>query len=242
MIDKPIMGEDVYLDPLFADGLVGCWLFNEKPDKLGKVYDVSGYGHTGTLVADTIGVPGRFGPALYFDGTDDYVAFGSPSVFTLNRNFTLCAWFQQNTTTDDNSLISHGSGEWYFRADSTNKLAFLESQVANLLVGDTLLGTGWNFGAVTVGSGATATLTLYLNGEPDGTTTTTATFNDGIEQVVVGADIQPGPVYASFFNGSIDSVQIFNRALSAAEIQGLYQDPFWGFRKNESGKNLFINE
>ena len=41
---EPMLGEQIDHTGI-GKGIVGCWLFNENPGKLGKVYDVSGNGN-----------------------------------------------------------------------------------------------------------------------------------------------------------------------------------------------------
>jgi len=60
--------------PMPERNIVGDWPMNSLG---GRIFDRSGNDHTGTLVGDTHWVLGKFGPALRFDGTSDYVIFGN---------------------------------------------------------------------------------------------------------------------------------------------------------------------
>ena len=64
------------------------------------------------------------------------------------------------------------------------------------------------------------TLEVYVDGELQLTRTNLGprTFND--EPVLIGRF--PGSVHADFFRGVVDEVRIYNRALSAEEVAGLY--------------------
>jgi len=77
---KPMLGQQVDRSHPCAKGLVGFWLMNEGTGN--RIQDLSGNRITGTLVADTHFVPGKFGSALGFDGTGDYVSIGQPQVLT----------------------------------------------------------------------------------------------------------------------------------------------------------------
>jgi hypothetical protein len=68
-------------------------------------------------------------------------------------------------------------------------------------------------------------ITVYYNGQPDGT----AAFTQGPIQTSTG-DLEigfySGGVPVPYFYGSIDEVRIYNYALSASEIQALYNEKF----------------
>ena len=58
-----------------SKGLVACYLMNEKGDI--QIHDLTGNGNTGTFVNDTHWVVGPNGPAIDFDGTNDYINLGN---------------------------------------------------------------------------------------------------------------------------------------------------------------------
>ena len=62
-------------------------------------------------------------------------------------------------------------------------------------------------------------LTLYVNGESDGTFTLTNSILQPW-QMIIGASLSGTPQY---FNGEIDEVRIYNRALSAEEVKASYE-------------------
>jgi uncharacterized repeat protein (TIGR01451 family) len=65
---------------------------------------------------------------------------------------------------------------------------------------------------------------LYIDGVLVNNLTTPVTFNNGVNAVYIGAlMVKTSP--NSYFNGQIDDVRIYNRALSDAEIQTLFNLP-----------------
>ena len=71
---KPPPGSRVDKQIQLAQGLVGCWLFNEGAGRVAN--DISGYGNHGTLagmVNPPTATSGWGGGGLQFDGSDDYV-------------------------------------------------------------------------------------------------------------------------------------------------------------------------
>ncbi|KKL14339.1 hypothetical protein LCGC14_2516680 [marine sediment metagenome] len=89
VVDKPIMGVQLNYGHDKSRGLVGIWIFNDKPGVVGRTYDLSGNGNHGTLVADTHSVPGKFGNALDFDGTGDTVQIPNSSSLSFSGDMTL---------------------------------------------------------------------------------------------------------------------------------------------------------
>jgi hypothetical protein len=98
------------------------------------------------------------------------------------------------------------------------------SAIASSSCGTTVLQTNtWYFIAATYDSSA-KTVHLYINGVDDGATVYSGTvpaslFINTSEHVVIGDTVNGS--FANF-NGQIDDVRIYNRALSAAEIAALY--------------------
>src|SRR3990167_372703 len=77
-------------------GLVGHWTFDGKDLNTGAAMDASGQGNHGALVnmsTSTSRVPGKFGQALKFDGTNDYVDAGNGnSLNVADSAVTICTW------------------------------------------------------------------------------------------------------------------------------------------------------
>ena len=97
--------------PAWADppppGLVAAYAFDETSGT--TAVDASGNGRTGVVVGRDVGDPGRYGGALSFDGSDDYV--GLPALGTFyNSAFTLEAWVQKATTKSDVGIVGTWAG------------------------------------------------------------------------------------------------------------------------------------
>ncbi|MCJ7816994.1 MAG: LamG domain-containing protein, partial [Candidatus Aenigmarchaeota archaeon] len=68
----------------------------------------------------------------------------------------------------------------------------------------------------------TNTLKMYVDGVQDGSAqTTSGTLLTSTQPVSIGS-AEPNYVSTEYFNGTIDDVRIYNRALNASEIQALY--------------------
>jgi hypothetical protein len=247
MIDKPLMGQDVYMDPQFADGLVGCWLFNDSPAVAGLTYDTSGYGNHGTLVADTHSVPGKFGNALNFDGAGDYVSVADHSSLDITSAITISAivqlWTLPSLPNGAYTILQKG----YHSAEGNEPYAFRVDN--NAAEGGHHLHFGTFSGSETqvewvhsygvdewhhvIASFTGTHYKLFSDGAEVASLTNSTQLSTSAYPLTIGASYIEG--YSREFDGAIDHVMLWNRVLAAEEILKLYQDPFWGFRKNEAG-------
>ena len=229
---KPVLGSQIQLGHPLARGLVGCWLMNEGSGA--KVLDLSGNGNTGSLVADTHFVPGKFGSALDFDGTGDYVDCGNKSSlkFGATTNFTIEAWVKSSSANGTVvGCVDGGSTLGYIVRFLNGRIyIWLDDDVANPYgyLGTATFDDGiWHHLVVTFYRDGLAI--GYKDGIQIGTLNISAVGNiDHAVSTKIGAyAIAPYVL----FTGQIDHVTIYNRALSAQEVRQLYIDPFCMFEE-----------
>jgi len=209
-----------------AKGLVGYWLFNEGAGN--TVFDLSGKNNIGTLVgAPTWGL-GRSGKALGFDG-DDYVSIPDSSDWDIGSgDYSIESWFKTSSSGDIfvvGQSNAGGSASWYLRINgiSANKISFVTSvsTVAKIVTSTTSVNDGaWYHVVGIIRSG---TMYLYVNGISEGTPLAIGAVDNYNNAVSIG---RLGEYDGLYFNGSIDEVRIYNRALSANEIAWLYREPY----------------
>ena len=225
--------------PVLNDGLIGHWTFDGK-DMYTNVKDTSGQGNNGNLklgasgnTATTTG-PGRIGQALKFDGANDYVILGTASSLDLgDTSLTLAGWVNMDAKDGANRWIvtkegTSGHRGWTLRAT----VDYLPMPFAVGVSGDgstittrvsaTIPETGKWYYVVGVYDKAAQTLHMYVNGVLDDGAlygTVPSSLNEPSAAPYIGA--RSGD--SEFFNGSLDDVRIYNRALSADEIKRLYQ-------------------
>jgi len=216
-------------------GLVGWWKLDESgntntaADSAGSV--------TGTLTgfpADESANwgPGKFGNRLEFDGTDDYITLGNPAALRLTGSMTISVWIRGDSfPAADHDIVSKagnvGSRGYVLRIDGT-EVAGPTGQVECIVAPDgstmTTRSTGekinpgaWHHIAC-VYNAAALTLDTYVDGVLDSDNLNGAVppsqFNPAIN-----ANIGRRPNNGAYFDGIIDDVRIYNRALSAGEIQ-----------------------
>ena len=227
-----------------ANGLVGFWSFSENKISGTTVADESGQGNNGTLTNGPKKAPGKIGQALSFDGVNDYVGFGN-ILDIPSGDFTYTAWFnlrQFNSNNFGERLVAKGSTGNYARytfdiygpdaGASQGKLEFYycEGTSSGPCTGyavatvETVSVNQWYLGVVTR-TGSTAR--IYLNGSLSNTATlgTGGTItNTNFEIGRTSRDWHTGDIWrADYFNGLIDEVRVYNRALTADEIKRLYR-------------------
>ena len=188
--------------------------------------DVSNNGNNGTLTNGPT-YNSANGGSIVFDGADDYVIVSSnPSSIPYGSSArTVSIWFYTNTTTwvvNTNNLFFYGSGttgsafgidfstypsmEVYTWGGGSNDFSF----------STTYSQVGWKNITVTY-NGAT-TILIYENGVPTQTFTLPSTRNTITSAVFIGA-INPSIIPGALYDGRISNTSIYNRALSATEIQ-----------------------
>jgi len=213
---------------LYRNGTVAAiWHFDEGSGT--TAYDSSGNGNSGTLINGPAWVAGKSGSALQFDGTNKYVNI-SKIVLPSNNVWTAELWFKTSTSgtllSEQDVPYSSSPSSWdpFLYVETNGKLhggiccgiPSLESSVA---VND----NNWHHAVFVINS--TTYQKLYLDGQLIGTDTT-ITPEGPYNYVYVGngyAQYWPNTNDGwYFFNGTIDEVKIFNRALTSNEVQSEY--------------------
>jgi len=191
--------------------------------------DSSGSNNTGTLSSATWSASGKYGNALSFNGSNSYVDLGNASSLQLTGSMTISAWINSAAfPADDAAIVSkRGSGSNGFQLDTTidkgpRTIGFklTSSSGANMArYGSTAMLTSQWYYVTGVYNASTQSMDVYLNGVLDnGSLTGTVTSSQ--QNSTLNVDIGKRAGASGFnFNGLIDEVRIYNRALSQAEIQ-----------------------
>ena len=203
-----------------SNGLVGYWSFNEGTSTL--AHDFSGHGNTGTLSGTTLPTwtAGKLGQALKFNGSTSYVTASNVSVgnsFTASAWVKAAAWPQINGT---RILEANGAGRGNtFGLVIANGATGVSSAVNNTLpaTGVALTAGVWKLVTVTYDG---TTEFLYANGA---LISSKAVTTAGAGSHTMGIGTRGNTPGTLVWNGTIDDVRIYNRALSAQEVKQLYQ-------------------
>ena len=220
-----------------STGLVAHWTFDEGSGDI--AYDSAG-DNDGTIYGARW-TDGILGGALDFDGINDCVGFGDIDEFEFGDNdFSVSAWFYTKGTHYINNVpASHHVGhvvgkynwgssgrQWAFWQDESGYLTFYTSPTGATHEWLTSLegGDDYRYQWVHVaGVRNGPTKLLYIDGALDNTGPTAGVVTGKSSRVYIAATESPDVGVYHFFNGIIDDVRVYDRALSAEEVEGLYQ-------------------
>lgn len=223
---------------IFARNLVGWWpMGNRLSWGSDTLYDMSGNGNHGTLTSMNRETDWMLGhrAGLKFDGVNDFVDIGdiNAPIGAAERSITL--WFNTNVFgTDVNyAILSYApvstAGREFdiFPEDNAVSVRFRGHRM--ITPKNALSLNTWYHVVVVIPSGASQTddVLVYIDGRLQSLTTeagTIRTLDTSDNYIRIGqlADT------TLFFNGTIDDVRIYDRALSSSEINLMYLETVKG--------------
>lgn len=202
-----------------STGLVAAYSFEEGSGS--TTADVSGQGNPGVISGASWSTQGKFGNALYFNGANSWVTINDSPSLDLTNSMTLEAWVYPTSAMSGwraviNKEQPGGFGAAYYLAANSNlnqpELAVYTTDWHKLYGGPSLNANQWIHLAGTYDG---TTLRLYVNGNQVSSQPQTG----GIDVTNGVLRIGGNSYWGEFFQGRIDEVRIYNRALSASEIQ-----------------------
>ena len=202
-----------------GDQLVGEWTFDQD-----NADDSSGFGNDGVVHGATA-VDGVMGRALEFDGSNDYVEVADNNNLNV-KDITIEMWVKQNSREVNWTylLTKAGWGSYNLISEDPHAINHIGFTVT---VGGTsyrLWGTKgltlnrWSHVAFTYDS-STGEQKTYFDGENDNS----ADQTPGAIDTVAGV-LRITESGARCFNGQIDNVRIYTKALTSAQIQQHYAE------------------
>ena len=223
-----------------------------------NTFDIIGGNH-GTLQNGAGFGAGKVAQAFSFDGVDDYVEVPNDpaAAFNFDGSFTIDAWiFLESTPLPaefapivskwddvpegvDNQrnyfLAATNNGGLRLRCDVSSTGFFGPPNSTRVFSAVGVPLNTWTHTAC-VFNAADSSVTLYINGQPAGaagvfTSPITDPF-DNDRPILIGAG-DLGGFHRNFFDGLIDEVELFNRALTGTEIDSI-------FDADENGKTIPI--
>ena len=202
--------------------LVGWWKLNESSGTTAN--DSSGNENNGTLMGDPQWVAGKIGGALQFDGTDDYVEVPDSPSLDITDTITIVAWVFREVDSGAYERIvaksaSAGFDYWlHISTGDTTGGGFSDIGGSNPCVsfnaapGTSIPLNQWTHLAFVYDG-------TYLKGYVDGQ----LDKSENIGSFTIRTSTRPlwvGRLQNTYdFDGLIDEVRIYSRALTEAEIQ-----------------------
>jgi len=239
------VGSNLSLDPVdYVPSLVGYWKLDEGSGT--TAYDASGHGNDGQWSGTQAGTSGYYSAghnqtwAGTFDGSTNYVDAVNKSTLTdpfSAGSITMSAWVDVSGSANGPVAMYGTTGGYYcvggqlgIAGGSTTTVGFQQASAAKEAIISYPFSSGsWENIAWTFQNGGN--LMLYLNGVEVSSSTPAASLDSPsqIYNVIIGANLGTSDSgsaicggIADHLAGRIDDVRIYNRALSASEIQAIY--------------------
>jgi hypothetical protein len=198
-----------------STGLVAAYNFND-----GTATDVTGHGHNGVLNGP-VSAAGIYGQALSFNGTSALVSIADANDLHLTTGMTLEAWVRPNTLNSWRSLLLkerpqglayalYGSDQAQHGGGFVN-IAGTDRDVRAL---DPLPTNAWSHVVATYDKTA-GRLRIFVDGVPRDERQVTGDITTSTGSLFIGGN----QIWGEYFDGRIDNVRIYNRALNIVEIQ-----------------------
>ncbi len=203
-------------------GLVAAYSFDDGSGSVAA--DASGKGNTGTLLGAAWTPSGKYGGALTFNGSSNWVTVNHAAVLSLTTGMTLEAWVLTSSPTNWRSVImkerSGGLSYALYAGDQTGRTAgyIRRTSDINATATSALPVNTWVHVATTYDG---ATLRTFVNGTQVATRAITGSIVTSTSPLRIGGN----SVWGEYFSGTIDEVRVYNVALTAAQIQADMSTP-----------------
>jgi hypothetical protein len=207
-----------------AGSLVGYWSFDEGQGTI--VHDLSGTGNDGTVNGSPQWIQGYLGGGLQLNGSTDYVDCGNAENLNITENITVSAWVKTVDAGESGDQLgdqNHYVSKWdaYGIKHRTNLLIFWVFHAggwrATRISIDNSFNDEWRH---VVGTYDGKVLKTYVDGKFEGDLAYVGAIARNQHPVLIGKN--PSNTIDNF-EGGVDEVRIYNRDLSASQVQDLFQ-------------------
>lgn len=214
------------------DGLIAYWSFDEGAGS--TVHDYSGNEINGEIYGDVNWIDGVSGKALDFNGVDGYVDFGNTVGNFGTEDFSVVFWFRTDTDRWETVMGKRVfCGEHSFFELQMSLPASPGRMYVELYEGfPSINGSFYSNQRLDDNQWHLLTITrkdiegrLYIDGFLDASNSSAEVINMSNSASFLMGNGPCYPVHSDFFSGELDEVRIYNRALTAYEIQYLYENP-----------------
>ena len=203
-------------------GLVAWWPAN------GNALDIVG-GNNGTLTNGVTYVPGEVGEAFNLNAGSAMILLANNTSLQL-QNFTVEAWIKRGSTTVASSdptalygsalLFGYGHNGYAFGMGLNGDLLLSLVDVGGVYSSSGVTDTNWHHVAVTTSAGA---VVFYIDGAAYPAGNYNPTYQFATAPAIGGRADNLNQNNNDSFLGAIDEMSVYNRPLSGAEIQSIYE-------------------
>ena len=189
--------------------------------------DSSGRGNGGSVSGAVWSSSGRFGSALSFDGVNDWVTVADSASLDLSSGMTVEAWVRPSKLGGWRTVVfkeRSGGGVYGLYGDQAGGRPLGQVDIGgerNAIGSAGLPLNAWSHLAVTYDG---AVVRLFVNGVQAGSLPFVGSMAASTGSLRLGGN----GIWGEWFAGLIDEVRVYNRALSATEIQQDLQRPVTG--------------
>ncbi|MDN5287816.1 MAG: Concanavalin A-like lectin/glucanase superfamily protein [Mucilaginibacter sp.] len=210
-----------------SSGLIAYWSMDN------TAYDLSGNGHNGTVNNVTV-TADRFGNprgAFHFDGSTSYISVPDQAALRLgNTDFTLNAWVKADAYNSGLAILTkrfsgiNNGYVWTITGGSPNGVVSYGPGGGNTnAFGTTVIGLNTWAMVTSIYNLASQQLSIYVNGVLDRTVGGISPANASVTAALyIGRDNPNVASSGYFFQGSLDEIRLYNRAINGTELQQLY--------------------
>ena len=196
-----------------TEGLVAYYPFNGNAD------DESGNGNDGTANGALL-TEDRFGnanSAYNFDGVDNYLNFGNNDSLNITEAISLIAWIYPRSLEKGRIISKWGYHSGYELDVVSDEIRFNLNQYVQATSSISGMENQWIFVSATWDGNI---VKLYINNSLVDSSDYAESLVTSPNNLLIGEMANFAPI--GYFNGILDDLRIYNRALSESEIQQLY--------------------
>lgn len=187
--------------------------------------DYSEYGIDGTLNGVIWTPNGIIGGAYYFDGSSEYITMSLPNVFydIPNNDFTISIWMKSDDITADNAVILMASKDnnnfvKFFLQGTEVHAGVCDDGIKDAVRTENLSSDVW-YHIVGVWDASEDSILVYCNGE---VSTEAGERNFALGSGIDLLEIGHGTASSKFWDGYMDELVVYNKALSRDQIYQIY--------------------
>lgn len=217
-----------------TNSLVGWWPFN------GNANDNSANGNNGTVMGATL-TTDRFNnsnAAYLFNGNSDQIQVPDANSLDLNNKYTLSAWYNTNSNTPvlqaplGKARINGQTGYQLLANIQSNILqfGFNDGNLNGAVTTPITIGNiaGWH---LLTGTYDGTTAKIYIDGQLMNSGIVSYTLQNSTYPLLFGTETA---ILNRYFNGKLDDIGIWSRALTDCEVKRLYYGASFSISANSA--------